>query len=769
MPATWSDSRAPCYEIGMRPLLALLLAPALASACEPAAAETRPGVVGTAPPRSPAALASMAAAEAAANRPEAQPEGAWVQAFRVGRFADAAAALDEVADLKAKPALRYARARAALELGDAAIALTLLHALEAELPALESRILQLRADAQLAVGPYAEAADFFAARGDVESLTRAALARERAGDPAGASALAARVVAELKGRKRRATESAARDVRARASAKNGAKAQAVSDLRWLALEEPVRSADADVRLAQLAPDRALTKEERLGRAHSLGRAGELERTLAEIDAITKAPGPAIAQARLERARAFAFYYSRRDYARAHELFLKAARGPGTDPAESAFYAARSLARAQDDDKAVRGYREVRARFPKSSYAEQAAYLIARTHYAAGRFADADKAYGAYLAGFGSRARSRTDAVYDRAVTWLALGRHAEAANAFAVLAKSEKDARHSARLRELEAAARSGAGDKARAEQLFRDVARDQPLGFAALISAARLVELGVAAPAPLPPGSVVQAPPDLAPELPEVVATLRALGLERDAESELIRAERELKARFGARAGEGLCRAYGLLGVAARRYQLAQTHVQARVLALEPTPATRWQWDCVYPRPYADGVTEAANDAGVPAALLYAVMRQESAFKPDVASHAGAHGLLQLLPITAERLSAELGEPFDRSRLTQPATNLRLGAQYLKKLLRLFDGNVALAVASYNAGPVAVRRWLANAPTLPLDVFVARIPYGETQEYVERVIGNYARYRYLEGGESAVPRLTLELPAVPPASDALY
>jgi soluble lytic murein transglycosylase len=753
----------------MRPLLALFLAPALLVGCERAAAETRPGVANAAQPGVSAARANLAAAAAASRSKAAAPEGPWVQALRLGRYADAAAALDQVADLKAQPVLRYARARAALELGDAAMALTLLDGLESKLPALEARILRLRADAQLAVGPYAAAADFFAAKGDAESLARAALARERAGDLTGASVLAARVVAELKGKKRRATESAARDVRARASAKNGAKAQAISDLRWLALEDPLRSEDADMRLAALAPHRALTKEERLGRAHSFGRAGELERTLAEIEAIGKAPGTPIAPARLDRARAFAFYYARRDYPRAHELFLKAARGPGTDPAESLFYAARSLARGQDDEKAVRGYREVRARFPKSSYAEQAAYLIARTHYAAGRFADADKAYAAYLGGFGARARSRADAVYERAVTWLALGRHAEAANTFALLAKSENDTRRSARLRELEATARSGSGDKARAEQLFRDVARDQPLGFAALVSSARLAKLGVALPASIPASSAVQAPVDLAPVLPEAVTILRALGLERDAEAELIRAEASLKAGFGARAGEGLCRAYGLLGVAARRFQLAQTHVQARVLALEPTVSTRWQWDCVYPRPYADGVAEAAKQAGVPADLLYAVMRQESAFKPDVASHAGAHGLLQLLPTTAERLSAELGEPFDRKRLTEPATNLRLGAQYLRKLLRLFDGNVALAVASYNAGPVAVRRWLANAPTLPLDVFVARIPYGETQEYVERVIGNYARYRYLEGGESAVPQLTLELPPVPSDSEALY
>ncbi len=104
-----------------------------------------------------------------------------------------------------------------------------------------------------------------------------------------------------------------------------------------------------------------------------------------------------------------------------------------------------------------------------------------------------------------------------------------------------------------------------------------------------------------------------------------------------------------------------------------------------------------------------------------------------------------------------------------QPAASLHFSARYLKKLLDTFGGNVALAAAAYNAGPAAVHRWLDGAKTLPLDVFVARIPYAETLDYVERVVGNYARYRYLEDGPKGVPQLALELPAVAPASDAEY
>jgi soluble lytic murein transglycosylase len=751
----------------VRRLCALYLATTFAATgCERSTAQARPVASG---PVRPAALVATAPAEDKPARPSPSAQGPWVEALRAGRYADAARELDALGDLSQKPELRFARARAAAELGEPERVIELLAGLETKLPALAPRIQRLRADAQLVVGPHAAAADFFTARGDVESLARAAQARERAGELAKASALATQVVSELKGKRRRSVEALARDVRARAAERNGAKAQAVADLRWLSLEDPVGNPDAAQRLERLAPERALSKEERLARAIALGRAGAIDRVEAELTALARAPGPAIASARLDRARALALYYGRSNYRKASELFARAGRGPGTDPAEAAFFAARALSRAQDDEQAVRGYRDVSARFPRSSFAEQASYLLARVHYAGGRFAEAAAAYDAYLGRFGARGRSRAEALYERSVSWLALGRNGQAALAFASLARTEKDSRRAARLRHLEGVARAAAGETARAEQLFRQVVRDQPLGFQALASAARLAELAAAAQPFLLPGPGVPVQPTLNALLPDGVRALHALGLDRDAELALIPSESTFSAQFGARGGEALCDAYGLLGVAARRYQVAQDHVEVGLLRLGLEPGTRWQWNCFYPAPYPSGVRAVAQTANVPVSLLYGVMRQESAFRPEAASGAGARGLMQLLPTTAERVAREFNEPFDPTRLTDPHTNLRLGARYLQKLLGVFDGNVPLAAAAYNAGPVAVQRWLANANQLPLDVFVARIPYGETLEYVERVIGNFARYQYLEGGEPGVPKLALALPKAPPASGDLY
>lgn len=130
---------------------------------------------------------------------------------------------------------------------------------------------------------------------------------------------------------------------------------------------------------------------------------------------------------------------------------------------------------------------------------------------------------------------------------------------------------------------------------------------------------------------------------------------------------------------------------------------------------------------------------------------------------------MLQLMPATGLRLAQELGLQFEPARLVEPPLNVRLGARYLRKLLDWFGGNVALAAASYNAGPSAVQRWLSSSAGLELDLFVARIPYEETRAYVERVVGNHARYRYLAGGEAAVPRVGLALPSIDLSGQDLY
>lgn len=134
--------------------------------------------------------------------------------------------------------------------------------------------------------------------------------------------------------------------------------------------------------------------------------------------------------------------------------------------------------------------------------------------------------------------------------------------------------------------------------------------------------------------------------------------------------------------------------------------------------------------------IREAAEAAGLPARLLRAVVVAESGGRATVVSHADAIGLCQLRLGTAQDEARRLGlGPVTAKDLEDPALNLRLGASYLARQIRRFDGDVALALAAYNAGPVHARRWARRSAHVSGREVVRREAYPETQAYVERVL----------------------------------
>lgn len=125
----------------------------------------------------------------------------------------------------------------------------------------------------------------------------------------------------------------------------------------------------------------------------------------------------------------------------------------------------------------------------------------------------------------------------------------------------------------------------------------------------------------------------------------------------------------------------------------------------------------------YDQIVEEVARAHGLDGALLHAVISVESRYNPRAVSRKGAAGLMQLMPATAKRYG--VSNSFD------PAQNLNGGAKYLRYLLTLFNSDVSLALAAYNAGENAVIR---NGNRIP--------PFGETRNYVPRVLDYYRQYR---------------------------
>jgi soluble lytic murein transglycosylase len=156
-----------------------------------------------------------------------------------------------------------------------------------------------------------------------------------------------------------------------------------------------------------------------------------------------------------------------------------------------------------------------------------------------------------------------------------------------------------------------------------------------------------------------------------------------------------------------------------------------------------------LYPRPYDKEVRAAARLTDLPGELIYAVMRQESLYRADAGSSAGALGLMQLLPTTARRAARRWGlKAPARADLLQPSVNVAVGAGELKSLLDRFDGQMLLATAAYNAGPGAVERWLP-ATAMDNDIWVENIPFNETRAYVQRVAWHTLVFEWLDDRRS--------------------
>jgi soluble lytic murein transglycosylase len=271
--------------------------------------------------------------------------------------------------------------------------------------------------------------------------------------------------------------------------------------------------------------------------------------------------------------------------------------------------------------------------------------------------------------------------------------------------------------------ASGGESNAAAAVKLLRLVADRYPLTFYGQRARARL---GASAPV-LPPSLPRATPRDAAAPVYE---ELRRLGFDLDAAEA---AEDAFAVRGDPRIARFLADAYSRLGDIPRSVRHAED-------ALARGVRDDSAWRLAYPRAYWDEVVAAAQAAGIDPLLLLALMREESRYDPVVISPARAVGLAQLLPTTARALASDAS--ITVRRLQDPGTNLTLGARYLRLQLDRFSGDVRLALAAYNAGPGAARRWVGLDPDP--DYFIERIGFAETRAYIRRVLGSYGVYRLL-------------------------
>ncbi len=469
------------------------------------------------------------------------------------------------------------------------------------------------------------------------------------------------------------------------------------------------------------------------RADTLLRRNHSGEALVAYDAALAQGLPARAARRARDKRAHCLFRLRR-----YPEAVKAFEALG-DGAEARFWRARSLARSGRIDESV-------AAFEALAKDRTAGPLRFRARYLAGLLLEdegdprAREAFRAVLRGASGVPSLRGLASGARwHLGWADYlqGRNAEARSHFEALSRSEADPVEQLRARYW----------------LARTVARDDPERgrerLAALVREFPMTYYGWRAHALLPPDERPTSPglrlPDGSRAIPpRALARPRILlgaGLQEGAHDELSGLARRARGLDDRLALAGLYAGSGDFN----RAQRLIVDAYKRELARGPASGSNaTPWRVAWPTAF-DGLVQSSRPGNVEPALVWAIMREESGYRPEVVSIAGARGLLQIMPQTGERLARDLGlRPFTPDDLFRPEINIRLGATYLDQLKRRFPGRASAAIGSYNAGPEAVARWLGERPDQGDDEWVESMPYQQTRTYVKRVLRSLHAYREL-------------------------
>ncbi len=539
-------------------------------------------------------------------------------------------------------------------------------------------------------------------------------------------------------------------------------------LRKLYIEQPLHPL-AESALSKL---RELDREAKLDAQEHLDRAKNLLTGRRWLEAATELQGlpPDLAPTLRDEVDYWlgtTFFRMRRNYGGAAQLLLAVAkRLKGDRQADAMFHGARALSRADRDDEAIVGYRDMLSVHPHSKYSAEASFLIGWLEYNRSHYDLAIKNLDEMLKRYSSGNFAEEARWYIGWSRYL-LGDYAGALPTFEALAK--KTGLNGSKGVYWSAVAQLKLGKQQEGLSVLRKLAEREPFSYYGMLSRVRLKEAGQSVPLFLDPTrqSPLGLPEFQLPPDKQVVADdrlrrpeeLLQFGLKAAAGQELSRVESALLQKYGA--GRTLPVLFGMYHRAdsfRRPHLLAEVHGSA---ALRKDPhavaGARPYWEAMYPLAYRSYIEKYGSSGENPRRYLYSIMQKESAYNPYDVSYADAIGLLQMIPPTSRRVAPHIGREYTDDVLYDPEGNIQFGAWYIGRLLKKFKGQVALGAGSFNAGPRAMTRWLGRNGERPLDEFVELCPYSQTREYMKKLLGIYSHYVYLWDKEEYLPSMKVD------------
>ena len=529
---------------------------------------------------------------------------------------------------------------------------------------------------------------------------------------------------------------------------------AIAAYRRVVIEHPSHplAERAQQKLTELGAP-SLTSADRIERAKNLSNAHLWDEAIAEFS-LLPAKLPKELSVQRDYWMATTLFKKRRRYGVAGVTLLSIYQDMGGSAAEAMFHGARALSRADKDDEAIRWYHKVVETYPKTPWAQEAAYLAGWLDLNRGKYRESIAPLEDSLRRY-PKSKFVDDALWSLGMAHYFLGEWDKARGRLEALAKrggSLEGGKGMYWLARIDQ--RLGKQDDAIAT--YQSTIAKYPFSWYALLAHARLDALGKDV-APFGVADPKARGPKLAATVDEALRSdrliqrvdrLLAEGLGVDAGIEMERSEGAfLKRNDRGKAFAMLLDRYRKAGNYFRPWMLAVSYSGSALDGPPVDDAKRW-WENAYPRAYRELIEKYQALGSNPEGYLYSIMRKESGFNPHDLSYADAQGLLQMIPATTRRVAKELGIPYDAGRLYEPAYNIQTGSWYIGHLLQKFKGQIPLGAGSFNSGPRPVMKWIDQYGDREIDELVELVPYTQTREYMKKVTENFARYRYLYAGE---------------------
>jgi soluble lytic murein transglycosylase len=518
----------------------------------------------------------------------------------------------------------------------------------------------------------------------------------------------------------------------------------------------------------------LSGEEIFQRGYNLFKAFDYNGALDEFDKILKSDIYEQASTDLKSRtvfRAGMAYYNLREYSTARD-YLKRSYDefPGARLApDSLYFLGRALTNTGESETAVDTYLKLVERYPASNLADDALYRIGRIYFTQ---QDMEKAME-YLH-LAVERYPQSDIISDIywELGWMqySLGRYGDSLKTFDLMSSSFRGSQLAEISLFWKAKSQQKLGMDGETITTYKAVANLNPYSYYGFRSVEILKELGVSVDFPVFDRDLSPTNPEIAKLLPQIydfadvkngshslqsnkhvskAKELLFLGLEPLAAKEISAAEDEIEkdpttilelSTFYLNAKDYA----NSIAIVRRNY--------SRLLSSLSGPERDYFFYLAYPFAYGDYVSSFSETHGVDPLFVLSIIREESNFRYDAKSHAGALGLMQVMPGTGSDIASQMGyEGFKPDMLLDSEVSVKMGSFYIRKMLDMFDGNIFYALGAYNGGPGSMQSWIKRFGDLDIDEFIECVTFDETRTYIKRVTGTYNIYKMLYGGQALI------------------